>query len=318
MPDLTAQVGTVRFSNPVLVASGTFGYGLEAPDLTALGELGGIVTKTLTLEPRRGNPPLRLCETPAGLLNSIGLQNVGVDRFREEKLPRLRALGVPIVASIGGRRADEFVECARRLDGADNVVALEINISCPNVKEGGIEFCQRPESAAEVIRQVRAATRLPLWAKLSPNVSHIGEVARACADAGADALTAINTFVGMAIDVRSRRPILPGGTGGLSGPAIRPLALAKAYEVVRATSLPVIGCGGIASGPDALEFLLVGVRAVQVGTISFREPAAAARIVREIRSFLGEEKLATLEELIGTYVDPRVEPMTPTSKDPRI
>lgn len=299
--DLTTRVGALTLANPVLVASGTFGYGIEAPDLTRASLLGGIVTKTLTLEPRRGNPPIRLHETPAGLINSIGLQNVGVDRFRDEKIPRLRALGVPIIASIGGRRAEEFVECARRLDGVPGVAALEVNISCPNVKEGGIEFCQRPESAAEVLREVRRATTLPIWAKLSPNVSRISEVARICADAGADGLTAINTFVGLSIDVKTRRPHLPGGTGGVSGPAIRPLALAKVREVVEAVSLPVIGCGGISTGRDALEFLIAGACAVQVGTISFRVPDAAARIVQEIQSFLEEENLDTVTELIGSY-----------------
>ncbi|MEZ4653218.1 MAG: dihydroorotate dehydrogenase [Candidatus Eisenbacteria bacterium] len=299
--DLRTNVGAIPFPNPVLVASGTFGYGIEAPALTRASELGGIVTKTLTLEPRRGNPPLRLHETPAGLINSIGLQNVGVDRFRAEKLPRLCELDVPIVASIGGRRWEDFVECARRLEGAAGVVALEINISCPNVKEGGIEFCQRPESAAEVLREVRRATRLPLWAKLSPNVTRIGEVAVACADAGADGLTAVNTFVGLAIDIRTRRPRIPGGTGGVSGPAIRPLALAKVREVVESVSIPVVGCGGIASGEDALEFLIEGAAAVQVGTVSFRDPDAAARIVGENRAFLTGQGIESLPALIGSY-----------------
>jgi dihydroorotate dehydrogenase (NAD+) catalytic subunit len=298
---LAAQVGSLSLSNPVLVASGTFGYGIEAPELTQARRLGGIVTKTLTLEPRRGNPPIRLHETPAGMLNSIGLQNVGVDRFREEKLPRLRALGVPVIASIGGRKAEEFVESVRRLDGAEGIAGFEINISCPNVKEGGIEFCQRPAAAAEVIAAVRAVTRAPLWAKLSPNVSHIGEVARVCVDAGADALTAINTFVGLSIDVQTRRPHLPGGTGGLSGPAIRPLALAKVREVVRSVPAPVIGCGGIATTRDALEFLIAGAAAVQVGTISFRVPGAAAEIVRGLGDFLAGEGLASISEIIGSY-----------------
>ena len=299
--DLTTRVGALTLANPVLVASGTFGYGIEAADLTRASLLGGIVTKTLTLEPRRGNPPIRLHETPAGLINSIGLQNVGVDRFRDEKIPRLRALGVPIIASIGGRRSEEFVECARRLYALQGVSANELNISCPNVKEGGIEFCQRPESAAEVLREVRRATTLPIWAKLSPNVSRISEVARICADAGADGLTAINTFVGLSIDVMTRRRQLAGGTGGVSGPAIRPLALAKVREVVEAVSLPVIGCGGISTGRDALEFLIAGACAVQVGTISFRVPDAGARIVREIQTFLEDENLDTVSELVGSY-----------------
>jgi dihydroorotate dehydrogenase (NAD+) catalytic subunit len=317
VPDLAVAVGSVRLRNPVLAASGTFGYGGEAPDLTGASRLGGIVTKTVTLEPRRGNPPLRLHETPSGLLNSIGLQNVGVDRFLEEKLPGLAPLEVPVIVSIGGRRPEEFAEAARRLDGAPGVAALEINISCPNVREGGIEFCQRPESAAEVLRQVRRATRLPIWAKLSPNVTDIGRVARACAEAGADALTAINTFVGLAIDVRKREPFLPSGTGGLSGPAIRPLALAKVREVVLATPLPVVGVGGIASAGDALEFLIAGAAAVQVGTASFRVPDAARRVVEGLESFLAEEGLASISGLIGSYRDPSAPPTGPAGRKTR-
>lgn len=303
-PDLRVRVGGVELPTPVLVASGTFGYGSESPALTRAGELGGIVTKTLTIEPRRGNPPLRLHETPAGLLNSIGLQNVGVIRFCEEKLPLLRELGIPIIASIGGRVAEEFVRAVEVLEESAGIVAYEINVSCPNVKEGGIEFCQRPESAAEVVRAVRASTRRALWIKLSPNVSHIGQVAAACAETGADAFTAVNTFVGLSVDVRTRQSHLPGGTGGVSGPAIRPLALAKVRETVRATALPVIGCGGIATTDDALQFLVVGARAVQVGTASFRVPDAAARVQDGIRAFLAAEGRTSVEEIIRSYQDP--------------
>ena len=303
---LRCRVGEVVLRNPVLVASGTFGYGNEAAGLTRVRELGGVVTKTVTLEPRRGNAPLRLHETPAGMLNSIGLQNVGVDRFRDEKLPRLAALGVPVIASIGGRTSADFVEVARRLDGQPGVSALEINISCPNVREGGVEFCQRPETAAEVVASVREVTRLPLWAKLSPNVTSIGEVARICVDAGADGLTAINTFVGLSIDVETRRPHLPGGPGGLSGPAIRPLALAKVREVVRAVpDVPVVAVGGIATTEDALQFLIAGARAVQVGTFSFRHPGAAAAIVDGLAAYAERRGLASIEAVMGTYEDPR-------------
>jgi dihydroorotate dehydrogenase (NAD+) catalytic subunit len=300
-PSLEVSIGSLRLANPVLTASGTFGYGDEAPGLTAAAELGGIVTKTVTLEPRAGNAPPRLCETPSGLLNSIGLMNVGVDRFAEEKLPALLQLGVPVIASIGGRRAEDFVEVASRLAGAPGIAAFEVNISCPNVKEGGLEFCQTPSSAANVVALVRARTRLPVIAKLSPNVTSIATVARACAEAGADALTAVNTFVGLSVDPRARRSRLSAGTGGLSGPAIRPLALAKVREVVRATPLPVIGAGGIATAWDALEFLVVGATAVQVGTASFRSPRAGADVVDGIRRFLQEEGLSSIGELIGTY-----------------
>ena len=299
--DLSTRVGAVRLPNPVLTASGAFGYGTESPELTRATDLGGIVTKTVTLEPRAGNAPLRLWETPSGLLNSIGLQNVGCDRFLREKLPALRALGPPIIVSVGGRRAEDYVEVARRLDGAPGVAALEINISCPNVKEGGLEFCQNAAAAAQVVSSVRRATATPLWVKLSPNVTSIGQLARACAEAGADALTAVNTFVGLAVDPRTRQSRLSTGRGGVSGPAIRPLALAKVHEVVQAVSLPVVGVGGIATAEDALEFLVVGASAVQIGTASFRHPAAASEAVEGIARFLRAQGLRSVVELIGTY-----------------
>jgi len=299
--DLSVSVGALRFRNPVLCASGTFGYGIEEPALTEAAELGAIVTKTVTLEPRSGNPPPRLWETPAGMLNSIGLQNVGVDRFISEKLPALRALGVPIVVSIGGRRAEEYAETARRIEAAGAAAALEVNISCPNVREGGLEFCQDLSAAARVVSGVRQSTRLPVWAKLSPNVTSIGSLARACVEAGADALVAVNTFVGMAVDVRTRRSRLSANRGGLSGPAIRALALAKVWETVRAVEVPVIGVGGIGSAEDALEFLLVGAGAVQVGTAGFLHPAAGAEVVRGLREFLRRERVGSVRELIGTY-----------------
>jgi len=299
-PSLRVEVGPLRLANPVLTASGTFGYGDEEPELTQVRALGGIVTKTVTLEPRAGNPPPRICETPSGMLNSIGLQNVGVDRFRLDKLPRLTALGVPVVVSVGGRRAEEFEECVRRLDDAEGIAAYELNVSCPNVKEGGLEFCQVPASAAGVIAAVRRITRRPLWAKLSPNVTSIAAVARAVEAAGADGVSAINTFVGLAIDVRTRRPRLARGAGGLSGPAIRPLAVARVRECARVVRIPVIGIGGIVTATDALEFLIAGASAVQVGTASFRDPAAAAKVVEGIEQFLRAEGLATVAELIGS------------------
>jgi dihydroorotate dehydrogenase (NAD+) catalytic subunit len=297
------RLGPVRLANPVLTASGTFGYGLEIRELSRVSKLGGIVTKTITLEPRAGNPPPRICETPSGMLNSIGLQNVGLEIFLREKLPELRALGIALVVSVGGRRAEEFAAVARQLDDVDGIAALELNISCPNVAEGGLEFCQLPESAAQVVAQVRKVTRRPLWAKLSPNVTSIGVIARACEEAGADGLTAVNTFVGLCIDPHTRRGRLYRGKGGLSGPAIRPLALAKVREVVRSVGIPVIGVGGIASGADALEFLIAGASAVQVGTASFLDPASGARIVEEIAQFVQTEGLSHVEEIIGSYLE---------------
>jgi dihydroorotate dehydrogenase (NAD+) catalytic subunit len=300
-PSLAVTVGALRLSNPVITASGTFGYGDEAPDLTGVGGLGGVVTKTVTLEPRAGNFPPRTWETPAGFLNSIGLQNVGVERFLAEKLPALVALGVPVIVSVGGRHAGEFAEVVRRLDGAPGVLAFEINVSCPNVHEGGLEFCRVPSAAAGVVEAVRRVTRLPIWAKLSPNVTSIAAVAKAVADAGADGVTAVNTFVGLCVDVRTRRSRLSAGTGGLSGPAIRPLALARVREAVGAVSIPVVGCGGIVTAEDALEFLVVGARAVQVGTASFRDPRAARSVVDGIEAFLLAEGLASVESIIGSY-----------------
>jgi dihydroorotate dehydrogenase (NAD+) catalytic subunit len=297
-PDLRTRVGSIEFPNPVLCASGTFGYGIEQPEAAA--GLGGIVTKTVTLEPRAGNPPPRIMETPSGMLNSIGLQNVGVERFVAEKLPALAQLGRPIIVSVGGRSDEDFDRVIARLDDAPGIAAYELNISCPNVREGGIEFCQVPSAAAKVIATARRRSRRPLWAKLSPNVTSIGALARVCEESGADALTAINTFVGMAIDLEERRAVLPGVTGGLSGPAIRPLALARVREVVRNVKIPVIGVGGIVTGRDVLEFLLIGARAVQIGTSQFLRPDQGRVAVEEVERYLAERDVASLDAWIGS------------------
>jgi dihydroorotate dehydrogenase (NAD+) catalytic subunit len=296
--DLSVRVGTLLLQNPVLCASGTFGYGIEERE--AARHLGGIVTKTVTREPRSGNRPPRIVETPAGMLNSIGLQNVGVVRFVAEKLPALREIEVPIIVSIGGRSAEDFEAVVDRLEDAPGISAYEVNISCPNVKEGGIEFCQVPSAAAEVVARVRRRATRPVWAKLSPNVTSIGLLGRACEDAGADTLVAINTFVGMAVDLERRGPRLPGVTGGLSGPAIRPLALARVREILRHVSIPVVGVGGIVTGCDALEFLLVGARAVQVGTAHFLRPDQGRIVVEGIDDFLGNRAIPSVESWIGT------------------
>jgi len=297
--DLSTLVGRVRLANPVLAASGTFGYGTEAPALTQARRLGGIVTKTVTLEPRGGNHPHRLVETPSGLLNSIGLQNVGVDAFVDEKLPPLRRLGPAVIVSIGGRTAHEFAEVAAKLAAHDGIAALEINISCPNVREGGMEFSQNPGAAREVVAAVRGRTELPLWAKLSPNVTAIDDIGRACLDAGADALTAINTVLGMVIDTETRRPALSTGYGGLSGPAIRPVAIARVRRLYRALGAEIVGVGGVAAADDVVQFLLAGARAVQVGSAFFADPVAGARAVDCLVDYMKRHGVRRVSDLVG-------------------
>lgn len=305
--DLSAEVGGVRLSNPVLAASGAFGYGLEAASLTQAERLGGIVTKTITLEPRAGNRPHRLTETPSGLLNSIGLQNVGVDVFLEEKLPPLRKLGPAIVVSIGGRGEDEFAEVAGRLSTAGGIAALEVNISCPNVREGGMEFSQSPDAARRVVERIRERTDLPLWAKLSPNVTAIETIGAACLEAGADALTAINTLLGLVIDVETREPKLATGFGGLSGPAIRPVAVARVRRLHRSLRAPIVGVGGISRATDVVEFLLAGASAVQVGSAFFAQPSAAVRILEGLASYMKEHGVRRLRDLVGAVQWPEDE-----------
>jgi dihydroorotate dehydrogenase (NAD+) catalytic subunit len=296
--DLGVRLGPLRLANPVMTASGTFGYGDEHPELTGARDLGAVVTKTITLEPRAGNPPPRLCETPAGLLNSIGLQNVGVQRFAREILPGLARLGPPIVVSVGGSTPEDFSRCVQIAD-LDGVAAFEINISCPNVASG-LEFSRSPAEAAKVMRLVRGCTQKPIFAKLSPNVTDIVSVGRACVEEGADGLTAINTFLGMAVDVERGRPVLPRTVGGLSGPAIRPLALCRVWELARRLPCPIIGVGGIVTARDAAEFLMAGATAVQIGTASFREPARAARVVAGLAGILRDKNMTRLTQLIGS------------------
>ncbi len=302
--DLSVTVGTVRLRNPLLTASGTFGYGVEFDDVLDVGVLGGVVTKTITRHYQPGHPPPRIAETPCGMLNSIGLENVGLDRFLVEKLPLLATLPAAAIVSLGGHSLGDFAEMARAVAGAPNVAALELNISCPNLERGGALFCADPAMAAAVITEVRQVTEMPLWAKLSPNVTDIGAVARACEDAGADALTAVNTFVGMAVDVDRRLPVIPRVTAGLSGPAIRPLALAKVWETLRATSLPVIGIGGIGTAQDVLEFLVTGATAVQVGTVLFSDPTAPVHILEGLRAYCAAQGEARLADIIGTLRAP--------------
>ncbi|MFZ5585875.1 MAG: dihydroorotate dehydrogenase [Thermodesulfobacteriota bacterium] len=289
----------VRLKNPVLAASGTFGYGLEYAAQLDLDALGGLVTKGVSLGPRAGNPPTRICETAAGMLNAIGLANVGLEVFLRDKLPALRAYDTAVVVNLYGESVEEFAALAAALDAAGGVAALELNVSCPNVKAGGMAFGCAPGPVAEITAAVRAATRLPVWVKLTPNVADPAAIARAAAGAGADAVCLINTLLGMAIDARARRPRLANVYGGLSGPAIKPVALRMVHQVSRAVEIPVVGLGGIVSGEDAAEFLLAGASAVQVGTASFLDPAACVRVAGELRAFCAREGVAAAAELVG-------------------
>jgi len=298
-PDLSVDVGAVRLKNPVLTASGTFGYGLEFLPFLDLAQLGGIVVKGLSPRPRKGNPPERIVETPAGMLNAIGLQNVGVDTFLEEKLPKLRVHDTAIVANVFGETEGEYVEVCEKIDAATGVAAIELNVSCPNTEAGGMIFGNDAASLARITRACRRATRLPLWVKLSPNVTDIRESAKAAEAEGADAVSLVNTFVGMVIDVEKRRPVLANVSGGLSGPAIRPLAVWMTWQVRRAVTIPIVGMGGIMTARDAIEFILAGATAVQVGTANFVNPRAAVDVVEGLALWLTERNVASVRELVG-------------------
>ncbi len=310
-PSLAVALGALRLKNPVMTASGTSGYGLDLLPYFDISALGGIVAKSLSLKPREGNPPTRLAETPAGMLNSIGLQNIGIQAFLDEKLPLLRPHDLAVIANIFGETVEEFGELARRLDQAEGISAVELNISCPNTARGGIEFGVDPDATARVTSTVRKATRLPVIVKLSPNVTDITIIARAAADAGADILSLVNTFMGMAVDIERRRPVLSSGSGGLSGPAIRPMAVHLLHRVARAVKLPLIGIGGIRSGGDALEFILAGASAVQVGTATFTEPAAPLRVAREIEQYCVRHTVADVNQLVGMMVPGSTGPAPP-------
>jgi dihydroorotate dehydrogenase (NAD+) catalytic subunit len=292
--------GGLRLKNPVLTASGTCGYGLELEPYMDLSRLGGIVVKGLSPAPRAGNPPVRIVETPSGMLNAIGLQNIGVRAFVEDRLPRLRGHGTAIVANIFGERVEDYREVAEVLASADGLSAIEVNLSCPNTAEGGMIFGVDPASVERVTRIVKDRSRVPVLVKLTPNVTDITEIARAAVAGGADGLSLINTFVAMVVDVERRAPVLANGTGGLSGPAIRPLAVHLTHQVARAVRVPIVGMGGIACGRDALEFLIAGASAVQVGTITFASPAAPFRILEEIEAWCASHGVADVRELIGS------------------
>lgn len=293
------HIGSAEFKNRVLVASGTYGYGDECKDAVDLTRLGGIVTKSLSMKPRDGNPPPRIIETTGGMLNSIGLANIGVHRFINEKLPFLRTVETALIVNIAASTVDEYAAVLDLLEGEDDIDGYEINISCPNVKEGGLNFGTNCQMTGAITGTLRKRTKRPLIIKLTPNVTHIADFARAAADQGADAISVMNTLIGMAIDARTRKPVLSTVTGGLSGPAVKPVALAKVYEASRAVKIPVIGIGGIVTGTDAIEFLLAGAIAVQVGTANFLDPAAGIRIAGEMAAFCEEQKVADMGTLVG-------------------
>ena len=299
-PDLRVDLGPLSLANPVMTASGTFGYGAEFSALVDLRRLGAIVVKGISLAPRPGNPPPRIVETACGMLNAIGLENVGLKRFVSDKMPWLRTLRSPVIVNILGDSVEEYAELAGALSAVPGISGLEVNISCPNVKKGGVAFGTVPDMAAAVTRAVRAASDLPLIVKLSPNVTDIVAMARAVADNGADAISLINTLIGMAIDVRTRRPRLANVIGGLSGPAVKPVALRMVWQVASAVRIPVIGIGGIGTAEDAIEFLLAGASAVQVGTANFYNPAAPMDILDGLAAWLREQGETSVRAVIGT------------------
>ncbi len=299
MTTLSTVLGPLELSCPVLAASGTFGFGEEYSSMLDLSELGGVVVKGLTLEPRWGNPPPRVVETPAGMLNAIGLQNPGLEGFLEREMPRLRHCGTAVIVNINGETEEEFAVLARELSSVEGLAALELNVSCPNVPLGGITFGSSTPILQKLLKKVRPLCRLPLLVKLSPNVTDIAGLARVCRDEGADAVSLINTLKGMVIDTAAKTPLLGNKTGGLSGPAIRPVAVRMVYEVFQEVNIPIIGMGGIMSTEDALQFFMAGARAVAVGTANFVEPRIMPQIISGLRAYLEEEDLEDIGSVIG-------------------
>lgn len=299
-PDLSVKLGNLSLQNPVMTASGTFGYGKEFKDLVDLNCLGGMIVKGLSLHPSKGNPPPRIAETPCGMLNAIGLENVGLEAFLQEKVPFLKTLKTPVLANIYGTDIESYSELAARLSDIEAVAGIEVNISCPNVKQGGIAFGSDPATAYEVTRAIRARYDGLVMVKLSPNVTDITKIAVAVADGGADSISLINTITGMAIDIQTRKPTIANITGGLSGPAIRPVAVRMVWQVAQAVTLPLVGIGGIMTAADALEFIIAGATAVQVGTANFINPRATEEIIDGIEDYLVKHRIASVRELIGS------------------
>ena len=299
MADLSVNIAGLQMKNPVMTASGTFGYGTEYADFVDLSRIGGIIVKGTTLHPRQGNPYPRLAETPSGMLNAVGLQNKGVDYFIGHIYPTIKDIDTNIIVNVSGSQVADYVATAERLNDLERIPAIELNISCPNVKQGGMAFGTSCASAAQVVEAVRKAYRKTLIVKLSPNVTDIAEIARAAEGAGADAVSLINTLLGMAIDARTRRPVLSTVTGGLSGPAVKPVALRMVWQVAQAVGIPVIGLGGIMTATDAVEFLLAGATAVQIGTANFIDPTVTVKVVEGIETYLEQNGFTSAKELVG-------------------
>jgi len=300
LSDLSVAIGPLTLKNPIIAASGCFGYGVEYADVVDIGSLGGIAVKGLFLDEREGHPAPRIVETPAGMVNAIGLQGIGVRRFVEEKLPELRARRATVIVNVCGTSIAEYVEVSRLLSDAEGVAAIELNISCPNIKEGGIQFGCSLNGTFDVVSSVRKVTRLPIFPKLTPNVTDVAAFARAAEDAGADAVSLVNTFLAMVIDVETRRPMISNVVGGLSGPAIRPIAVRMVYECHQAVKIPIIGMGGIADARDALEFIVAGATAVQVGTANFVDPFIWTKLLDGLQDYLERHRLNRIDELVGS------------------
>lgn len=301
---LAVDIGGLRLKTPVLVASGTFGYGEEYRHFMSYSHLGAIITKGVSLKPQPGNPPPRLTETTCGMLNAIGLQNIGVKALVEEKMPYLKKYGIPMIVNIYGTTLKDYGEVAKRLDGVSGIAGLEINISCPNIKKGGISFGTDPRDVFKVVSRVKESSSLPIMVKLSPNVTDITVIARSAEEAGADSLSLINTLIGMAVNVETRAPLLGNITGGLSGPAIKPIALRMVWEVYKTVNIPVVGIGGICTTSDALEFFIAGASAVQIGTAQFVNPSVTSEVVTGLENYLKDHYLSSIKQIVGTLEIP--------------
>ncbi len=303
MAAVNVKINDIIFKNPVLTASGTFGYGLEFADIVPLHELGGVIVKGTTLHPREGNDYPRMAETAQGMLNCVGLQNKGVDYFCQHIYPQLKDIDTHFIVNVSGSSPDDYAECAARVDALEKIPAIELNISCPNVKQGGMAFGVTPEGAASVVKAVRSRYHKTLIVKLSPNVTNIADIARACEAEGADSVSLINTLMGMAIDIERRRPVLSIATGGLSGPAVKPVALRMVWQVAKAVSIPVVGLGGISSTEDAIAFLMAGATAIEIGTANFIDPAISVKVARGIGAWLDSHGCKSVDEIIGAIND---------------